>query len=256
MTRLRNTLLGAAALVALAVPATAQAQGTAASGSVEGGYSWADNSGNDADIWDFGGDALFGVAPNIGVQGGIHFATTEAGGFDSDAWDFNAGVVFRGMQGKVGAGINYSAIDAGGVDIDGWGFNGMGEFYPSEMFTVGGQLSWIDTDFGDGWGIAGAATLYAMANLALNLNINYFDADGGGSFTDWGLGAEFMPFFGNTGNAGLPLALALGYTRAESFGDVDVFRVALKFYFGGNGGDNSLRGYHRNGPLKPVRFRF
>ena len=258
MTRLRNTLLGAAALVALALPATAQAQGLAgASGSVEGGYSWAEDSGVDADTWTFGGDILAGLANALAVQGGIHYGTSESAGFDVDTWDFNAGLVYKLTQGKVGAAINYTTVDVGSVgDTDAWTFSGMGEFYPSEMFSIGGQLSFVDTDFGEGWGIGGGAKVYAMPNLALGANISYFDADGGGSVTDWGIGVEFMPFYGTAGNAGLPLSVGLGYTRAESFGDVDVFSAAVKFYFGGNGGDNSLRGFHRNGPLKPTRFTF
>ncbi len=224
---MRNWIIGAAAMLAVAVPGVATAQ----TGYVGASYGNIDVSG--------AGDADF-----YGVEGAVAFAGSgsivfelNAGLVDSDDFDQAYGltghVYSRSDAGLFGAFVGITDSDV----VDETWTVGLeaSKFYTN--WTLAGALFYSDNDGGEAWGVNVQPRVFIHDNFRLQANLGWADYDGGGDATRFGLGGEYQ-------FASAPISIGAGWSTIDSNGpDVDTLSIGLRYNFGGT----TLRDRDRSG---------
>jgi hypothetical protein len=221
---MKNYLLGAAALLAVAAPGAAHA----ASGYV--GATWAS-----VDV-----DGL-GSADAYGAEGAVAFDAGNGLGFeldgaysDGDNTDSTTGVtghvftrndnyLFGGFVGV--ADSNSSTTWDAGLEAN--------KYYTN--WTLAGSLAYADNNDADvsGWGVNAQARYFVSDNFRLQGNVGWTSVDAGAGNDDsavtLGAGGEYQ-------FSSIPISLGAGYQHIE-FDDAnvnaDAWTVALRYNFGG-----------------------
>lgn len=226
---MKKFLLGAAAVVAAAVPGVASAQ---QSGFVDVAYSSTD-VGGEIDSWAVGGATVWGGNGSLGFQIDGQFATHDATGYEADTYNFGAHVFSRSDNGLIGGFINYGSADFGsGVfDYDYWTVGGEGAIYMSRT-TLNGVISYSDAEDLDAQitAVDVGATHFVTDNFSFTGNAAFGNIDSFGSADFWsaGVGVEYQ--FGAT-----PVSLFGGYTHSDFDGsEGDAFTVGVRYNWGGS----------------------
>lgn len=227
---MRNWIIGAAAVLALAVPGVAAAQ----TGYVGAVYSNTDIDGAD----DF--DAY-------GVEGAVAFAGSGSIVFEVDARvvDSDDSDTGYGLTGHV-----YSRNDS---HLFG-GFVGIADSDESTTWSAGLEASKFYTDWTlagavvyannddadlDGYGVNAEARYFVNDNFRLQGNLGWANVDGGAGDDDaflYGVGGEYQ-------FAALPISVAAGYGRIDGDdAEADTVSLAVRYNWGG-----TLRDRDRNG---------
>lgn len=230
---MRNWIIGAAALLAVAAPSVAAAQ-TGYVGAVYGNI----------DV-----DGL-GDADYYGVEGAVAFAGSGSIVFELDAaiTDSDDTDTGYGVTGHV-----YSRNDsylfggfvglAGNDDTDTWTVGAEAAKYYTNWTLAGAVAYGENEDFGsDGWGVNVEGRFFVHDNFRLNGNLGWatIDYDGFGeddAFT-YGLGGEYQ-------FATVPVSVGLAWSHVE-FDEVDTEADALTLGVRYNWG-GTLRDRDRNG---------
>lgn len=229
---MRNWIIGAAAVLALAVPGVAAAQ-TGYVGAVISNTEF--DAGDDFDAY--------------GVEGAVAFAGSGSIVFEidaalSDSDDTDTGY---GLVGHV-----YSRNDshlfggfvgiAGSDDTETWTAGLEAAKYYTDWTLAAAVAYGSNDDFdSDGWGVNGEARYFVSDNFRLNGNLGWANIEYGGDDDDafsYGLGGEYQ-------FASLPVSIAAGWSHVE-FDEVDTeadtLSLAVRYNWGG-----TLRDRDRNG---------
>lgn len=228
---MRNWIIGAAALMALAAPGVAAAQ----TGYVGVTYSSADFDGAADEV------------EAVGVEGAVAFAGSGSIVFEVDAAIAdNDGDTGYGLVGHV-YGRNDRHLFGGFVGISGSddsetivaGLEGAKYF---DNVTLAGAVFYGNNDDADvdGYGVNVEGRLFVHDNFRLNANLGWASVENGGGDDDattYGVGGEYQ-------FASVPISIGAGYSTVDTDGgDLDVWSVALRYNWGG-----TLRDRDRNGP--------
>lgn len=227
---MRNWIIGAAAILAVAVPSVAVAQ----TGYVGAVYGNADAGAGDEDFYGVEGAVAFAGSGSIVFE-------VDASITDSDETDTGYGVV----------GHVYSRNDshlfggfvgiAGNDDSDTW-TAGLEAAKYFANWTLAGAVAYGNNDDADtdGYGANVEARAFIHDNFRLNGNIGLASIDTGADDEDvtiYGVGGEYQL-------ASVPVSFTAGYNTADfDGGDVDVWTIGVRYNFGGQ----TLRDRDRNG---------
>jgi hypothetical protein len=227
---MRNWIIGAAALLAVAAPSVAAAQ-TGYAGVVYGNV----DAGGAADE-DF-----------YGVEGAVAFAGTgsivfevDASIFDSDDTDTSTGltghIYSRNDSHLFGGFVGVSDSDDSTTWIAGLEAN---KYFAS--WTLAGALFYGNNDDADadGYGANIEARAFIHDNFRVNGNIGYANVDAGGGDDDvmiYGVGGEYQ-------FASYPVSITAGYSTIDfDGGDVDTLSIGVRYNWGGTLRDRDRRG--------------
>ncbi|MEZ5995315.1 MAG: porin [Hyphomonadaceae bacterium] len=227
---MRNWILGAAALLAVAAPGAAMAQ----TGYVGANYGNADAGG--------GADADF-----YGIDGAVAFAGSGALSFEVDAgWaDSNDADATYGLTGHVFA-RNDSHLFGGFVGVSDtdssttW-LAGLEANKYFENWTLAGAVYYGNNDDAnaDGYGVNVEARAFINDNFRIDGSVGYANVDAGGGDNDatrLGVGGEYQ-------FASMPISVRAGYANTDfDGGDVDTWTIGVRYNWGG-----TLRDRDRNG---------
>jgi hypothetical protein len=230
---MRNWIIGAAALLAVAAPSVAAAQ----TGYVGAVY-------NSTDV-----DGFADEIDSYGVEGAVAFAGSgsivfeiDAAIVDSDDSDTGYGLMGhiygRNDRHLVGGFIGVSGSD----DSDTW-TAGLEAAKYFEGWTLAGALAYANNDDADvdGSGVNVEGRVFLHDNVRLNANLGWANVDYGVGDDDalsYGLGGEYQ-------FAALPVSIALGWNSVELDDadlEADTWSIAVRYNWGG-----TLRDRDRNG---------
>jgi hypothetical protein len=229
---MRNLIIGAAALLAVAVPSVAAAQ----TGYVGVNYGNVDAGGaaGDEDFYGLEGAVAFAGSGSIVFE--VDAAVVDSD--DSDAaygltghvYSRNDSHLFGGFIGV--ADSNDSTTWVAGLEANKYFTN----------WTLAGALFYGNNDDleTDGYGVNVEARAFVSDNFRLNANIGYASVDSGAAGDDdatiYGVGGEYQ-------FASFPISVTAGYNTADSDGgDVDAWTIGLRYNWGG-----TLRDRDRSG---------
>lgn len=242
---MRNLIIGAAALIAVAAPGAAMAQAT---GYVDASYSNVsvdtDFGDGDADGWAAGGAVAFD-AYALGVQLDAGYSNTSAddGGGDTDAWTIGGHLYSRNDTYLIGGFAGFGNVDADGAgDSDYWTVGVEGQYY-LERTTLDASISYSEADDADAnvTAVNAGATYFFTDNFSVNGGVGFANAEAGDDDVDAisaGLGAEYQ-------FASVPVSVFGGYAHSE-VDDLDIssdaFTVGVRYNFGGTLFDRNRSG--------------
>jgi hypothetical protein len=220
---MRKLFLGAAALVALAAPGVA-----AANGYVGLDYNTVDSdAGGDADAVGVSGSVV--LSPNVALDAGY------ADGDDASAYGVTGHLFTNNSQYLVGGFLGVSGGDSDvGDDSTAWGGGVEGQYYMNNV-TLAAALGYSTNDDSDVdvWGLNGEARYFISENFRIEGGLGWFSAEADGGFEDnalsLGVGGEYQ-------FAAAPVSIGLGYTNVqfdELDFDVDTISATVRYNFGG-----------------------
>ncbi|MEQ1490942.1 MAG: porin [Terricaulis sp.] len=228
---MRNWIIGAAAILAVAVPSVAAAQ----TGYVGVQYGNAD-AGNNADEDFYGLDGAVAFAGSGSISFEVDAAvvdsdeTDTAYGLTGHVYSRNDSHLFGGFIGV--ADSNDSTTWVGGLEA--------AKYYAN--WTLAGAVFYGNNDDAnvDGYGINVEARAFVSDNFRLNANIGYANIDAGAGNDDdamlYGVGGEYQ-------FAAMPISITAGYNTADfDGGDVDTWTIGVRYNWGG-----TLRDRDRSG---------
>jgi hypothetical protein len=228
---MRNWIIGAAAVLALAVPGAAAAQ-TGYAGVV---YNSVDFDGAADEIDSYGVEGAVAFAGSGSIVFEVDAAVT-----DSDDTDTGYGLVGhvysrnddRLIGGFIGvAGSDDSETLTAGLEANKYFAN----------WTLAGAVFYGNNDDADvdGYGLNVEARAFVNDNFRLNGNIGWASIDTGADDDDtmiYGVGGEYQ-------FSAMPISIAAGWSTADSdAGDVDVISIGVRYNWGG-----TLRDRDRSG---------
>ncbi len=248
----RITTTAGAALALLFMPCAALAENF--SGILDGSFAYSNDRigpAIDTDQYTVRGALLYTVDnPGFGFQlegqdsfyYGLKFN-------DAHLWSAGGSMFFRDNKGTIGFSGSYFATDApaapfftGKKSIESYGV--FGEYYPFGNLTL--QIKGGGTSGPVGlasYFAGGGIIFYDSPDLAVHANINYTSFTSGDDWTDFDLGAEYLPF------NSVPVSINFGYDHAivGGIGYTSTVYAGLKYHFGSG---NVLSTYHRTGPVE------
>jgi hypothetical protein len=258
---LKRVLLGALSVVILPCGAFGQdlePDLMRFSGTVGGGETFYDAPNNHIGDWNANGSVLFTLDnPGFNFQGNFSNDSLSASVNGGDYWTYGGDVYWRDFAGAIGLNIDthsLSNVSVSGKGADFNNFGGFGQWYLTPEVTLEAKGGWLTQHYQGPYGSVGAVG-YPLDAVAVSLTADYAkDNHLQPELKDIGIDAEWLPL------PEFPVSIAFSYTRAqltrlpvpqdpESTRSLDVYGVALKVYFGGGGGGDSLRDYQRNGAV-------
>lgn len=227
---MRNWIIGAAAILALATPGVAAAQ----TGYVGVNYGNVDAGSVDSDFYSAEGAVAF-----IG-SGSIVFEV-DAAVVDSDEADTGYGltghVYSRNDSHLFGGFVGVADSDDSTTWVAGLEAN---KYF--DNWTLAGAVFYGENDDlnADGYGANVEARVFLNDNFRLNGNVGYASVDAGAGNDDdavtLGVGGEYQ-------FEALPISVTAGYANTDfDGGDVDAWTIGLRYNWGG-----TLRDRDRNG---------
>lgn len=235
---MKKYLLGAAAILTIAAPATAYAE---ANGYVGATYSQAEVddgvTSDDTDIVGIEGALAFGGNGGLGFE--LDAATASADdGDDNDAWGATAHLFGRSDSHLFGGFVGFN--DGDGSETLSAGLEAEKYF---TNWTLAGALAYATNDDvdADGYGVNGEARFFLNDNLRLEAGLGWANVDVGGTDDDalsYNLGAEWQL-------SSTPISLLAGWSHSEfdeSDIDVDALTVGIRWNFGGTLKDRDRTG--------------
>ncbi len=228
---MRNWIIGAAALLAVAAPGVAAAQ----TGYVGAVYADSETNNFDSEAYGVEGAVAFSGSGSIVFE-------VNASILDSDDSDTGTAVtghvysrndshLFGGFVGIADA--NDSTTWTAGLEAS--------KFY--DRWTLAGAVAYGNNDDAnvDGYGVNVEARVFPTDNFRLSGNIGWANVDAGAADDDaftYGVGGEYQ-------FAALPISIAAGYNRTEfdnSNVESDAVTVAVRYNWGGSLFDRDRNG--------------
>jgi hypothetical protein len=227
---MRNWIIGAAALLAVAAPSVAAAQ----TGYVGVTYGNADAGGAaDEDFYGAEGAVAFAGSGSIVIEVNAAFTDSDdsdsAAGLTGHAYSRNDSHLFGGF-------VGVSDSDDSTTWVAGLEAN---KYY--DNWTLAGAIFYGNNDDvdADGYGLNVEARAFVHDNFRLNGNIGYASVDAGAGDDDvmlYGVGGEYQ-------FASVPVSIVAGYNTADfDGGDVDTWTIGVRYNWGG-----TLRDRDRSG---------
>jgi hypothetical protein len=229
---MRNWIIGAAALLAVAAPSVAAAQ----TGYVGVNYGNADAGGAaDEDFYGVEGAVAFAGSGSIVFE--VDAAIVDSDETDS-AYGLTGHVYSRNDSHLFGGFVGVADSDDSTTWIAGLEAN---KYFTN--WTLAGALFYGNNDDAetDGYGVNVEARAFVSDNFRLNGNIGYASVDDGGAGDDedamlYGVGGEYQ-------FASYPVSIVAGYNTADfDGGDVDTWTIGVRYNWGG-----TLRDRDRSG---------
>ena len=228
---MRNWILGAAALLAVAVPGVAAAQ----TGYVGVNYGNADAGGSsDEDFYGAEGAVAFAGSGSIVFE--VDAAVVDSDDTDT-AYGLTGHVYSRNDSHLFGGFIGVADSDDSTTWVGGLEAN---KYYTN--WTLAGAIFYGNNDDAnaDGYGINVEARAFVHDNFRVNANIGYASVDAGAGNDDdvmlYGVGGEYQ-------FASFPVSIVAGYNTADfDGGDVDTWTIGVRYNWGG-----TLRDRDRSG---------
>jgi hypothetical protein len=229
---MRNWIIAAAAILAVATPSVA----SAASGyvGVLAGNADAGGPAGDEDFYGAEGSVAFAGSDSIVFE--LDASVTDGDDIDS-AYGLTGHIYGRNENHLVGGFIGVSDSDDSTTWVAGLEAN---KYFA--MWTLGAAIFYGNNDDldVDGAGINVDAEVFVHDNFSLNGNIGYASVDAGAGDDDvmsYGVGGEFQ-------FASWPVSIVAAYNTFDfDPGDVDVWTVGVRYNWGGM----TLRDRNRNG---------
>ena len=255
--------LPAAFLLAACVPSAAFAAPPAGfAGTISADYSNTNFSsgGGSADQWGINGAGAFGLGmTDFGAQIDASYHRTSASGVDANVWGIGGSIFWAPTNmWRIGPNVNYQAINftgaGSGLDVHATSYGVFGEYFASDVFTIGVKgggadgtvsISGVGSGSASGGYVGGQLTGYVLPNLAIKGSIDYVDVDGA-KITSYGIGFEYLISEDN------PISIFGGYNYVDisgASGHGNNWLVGLKFY---TDGPASLVTHHRTGTLGSI----
>lgn len=227
---MRNWIIGAAALLALATPGVAAAQ----TGYAGVNYGNVDGGGVNEDFYGAEGAVAFIGSGSIVFE--VDAAVVDADESDT-GYDLTGHVYSRNDDHLFGGFVGIADSD----DSTTW-FGGLEANKYFDNWTVAGAVFYGENDDlnADGYGANVEARVFMTDNFRLNGNVGYASVDAGAGDDDdavtLGVGGEYQ-------FEALPISVAAGYANTDfDGGDIDAWTVGLRYNWGG-----TLRDRDRNG---------
>ncbi|MBX3431672.1 MAG: porin [Hyphomonadaceae bacterium] len=228
---MRNWIIGAAAILAVAVPGVAAAQ----TGYVGAQYGNADaGAGADEDFYGLEGAVAFAGSGSIVFE--VDAAVVD--GDDSDtAFGLTGHVYARNDSHLFGGFIGVADSDA--ADTTWYGGLEANKYFTN--WTLAGAVFYGNNDDNDvdGYGVNVEARAFIHDNFRVNGNIGYANVDAGAGDDDvmlYGVGGEYQ-------FAAMPISITAGYNVADfDGGDIDTWTIGVRYNWGG-----TLRDRDRSG---------
>lgn len=230
---MKKFLLGAAAVMAVALPGAAHAQ----SGHVDLSYQTADRGGgSDVDSTSLAGAFLLGDHFQVNGRYANLEASSSVDYYGIDGFLFN-----RTDANAYGAFLGYDTLDSSDNPNE-WSFGGFYQHYAANS-TWTAQLGYSDTE-GDVQIITldGQGRFFLSDNFSLQGNLGYGDVE-----TDFGSSDNFFTagVGGEYGFTGLPVSIYGGWSHIDfdEGGESDSLGIGARWNFGGG----TLRDRDRSG---------
>ncbi|MGD9980381.1 MAG: hypothetical protein AB7H66_06480 [Hyphomonadaceae bacterium] len=220
---MRNWIIGAAALLAVAAPSVAMADAT---GYVGVNYGNVD-AGGAADEDFYGIDTAIGFHGSGSLRFEIDAAVTD--GDDTDSAFGVTGHILTDVD-HVSWGGFLGVADSDSSDTTWFGGLEANKYFTN--WTLAGAIFYGNNDEFDvdGYGVNVEARAFVHDNFRLEGNIGYANIDAGAvddDVTIYGVGGEYL-------FASWPISLGARYGTADSdFGDVDTWSVFARYNWGG-----------------------
>ncbi len=237
---MRTWIIGAAALLAVAVPSVAAAQ----TGYVGAVYSNTDfDYGDDVDAWGAEGAVAFAGSGSISFE--VDAAVTDSD-YDT-AYGLTGHLLSRNDNYLLGGFVGLTDSDEADTT---WYAGVEGALYYTDWTLAGTVAYGNNDDFGsDGWGVNAEARYFVNDNFRLNANVGWANIDYEGFGDDtaltYGLGGEFQ-------FAAAPVSIGLGWNHLE-FDEVDTeadtLSVGVRYNWGGTLRDRDRSGASQAGVL-------
>jgi hypothetical protein len=234
---MRNIILGAASVIALLAPATANAK---TGGYVDLSLGQMSIESSDLDTVSIGGAAAADVAPNWRAQFDADVTRYSDSGDGISATNAAAHLYYEGDTWAVGgvlASRDLFFASVWSLGLEGQTHLGQvvleGEVGVGTLESFGGSVNTTNADAN--------ATFYATDNFSIGLGVSYLDSDDAfGTVTSYSLDAEYK--FDASANS-----IFAGYSNNQ-YDDIDVegdtWRIGFRHAFG----DDTLRGRRETGP--------
>jgi hypothetical protein len=227
---MRNWIIGAAAILAVAVPSVASAQ----TGYVGAVYGEADTGVDDGEFYGAEGAVAFSGSGSIVFE-------IDASIVDSDEGDTGYGLTGHVLSRNDDHAFGGFVGIAGSDDTESWVAGLEANKYFANWTLAGAVGYGNNDDFDtDGWGVNVEARAFLNDNFRLNGNIGWANVEGPADDEDvavYGVGGEYQ-------FATVPISIAAGYNTADfDAGDVDTWTIGVRWNFGGQ----TLRDRDRNG---------
>jgi hypothetical protein len=226
---MRNWIIGAAAILALAVPGVAAAQ----TGYVGVEYGNVDAGGGDEDFYGVEGAVAFAGSGSIVFE--LNASLTDAD--DSDTGYGLVGHVYnRNDNYLFGGFVGISGNDDDDAYIVGLEAN---KYYTN--WTLAGAVYYAEADDADvdGYGVNVEGRFFINDNFRLDASAGWANVEFAGNDDDavqLGVGAEYQL-------AAAPISVRAGYSNTDfDNGDIDTWSIGLRYNWGG-----TLRDRDRNG---------
>jgi hypothetical protein len=236
---MRNWIIGAAAILAVAAPGVAAAQ----SGYVGVIYSNVEMDGvDDSDAWGGEGAVAFAGSGSISFEVDAAIVDSDEGGTSSG---ITGHVYHRTDSHLFGGFIGVANADVSGGDDSTTWYGGLEANKYFANWTLAGALAYGNNDDAeaDGWGVNVEARAFVNDNLRLQGNVGWATIDSDTAGDDdalvFGVGGEWQA-------DAMPISVALGYAHSEldeADIEADTVSVAVRWNFGGG----TLRDRDRSG---------
>lgn len=224
---MRKLFLGAAAIVALAAPGVASANGY-----VGLDYTNVDVDGaGSADGFGVSGSVV--LTPNIALDAAVGTSDNDSGD-DATSFGGTAHLFTNNSSYLFGGFVGFGTVDNDVADTTTWGGGAEGQYYMNNV-TLAGALSYATNDDADvdAWGIDGQARYFVSENFRLQGGLGWYNVDAGAGGDDnainLNVGGEYL-------FSSVPVSVGVGYSNIqfdEADASIDAVSATVRYNFGG-----------------------
>lgn len=217
------------ALAMLSAPA--MADDLDLSGVLSGNYIHVGSDLPDANGWGINGSAAVGLGDTDFAAeldaGHNHLSISSV---DANDWNVGGSLFWKYGEGRVGATVNYTEVKLSVLGIGGTAhatnYGGFGEYFASDMFTLGGKVGGFSGDL-NGLYVGGGVTGYVFPDFAVSASVNFTNFNHLFQETDLGLSAEYLI------SEEIPVSGFAGYTYSDlsnGGGNANTVFIGLRLY--------------------------
>lgn len=198
----------------------------------------------DANLWGVNGSAKIGLGDTgLNAELDAGHSHLSLSGVHANDWNIGGSVFWKAEEGRVGATLAYNKVDFSGFDTHATNYGGFGEYFASDMFTIGGKAGGFSGDL-NGLYVGGGVTGYVFPDFAVSASVNFTNFNHAFQETDLGLQGEYLI------SEEIPISAFAGYTYSDlsnGGGSANTFFVGLRLYTNTTG--TTLVERQRNGTV-------
>ena len=226
----RKAILTTVSAVAM-MSAPALADDLNFAGVLSGNYVHTGSDLPDANGWGINGAAAIdlsdtGFAAELDA-GHNHLSISSA---DANDWNVGGSLFWKCPEGRFGANVNYTEVNLSVLSVSGnahaTNYGGFGEYFASDMFTLGGKAGGFSGDL-NGLYVGGGVTGYVFPDFAVTASVNFTNFNHAFQETDLGLSGEYLI------SEEIPVSGFVGYTYSDlsnGGGNANTVFVGLRLY--------------------------